>query len=55
MAEKDAHATMEELLEVVFSVRSVSRLSNEKQLRLRESLEIAVRRIGVSCGTVAGQ
>jgi hypothetical protein len=32
MAERDTHATIEELLEAVFSVRSVPRLYNEDQL-----------------------
>jgi hypothetical protein len=47
MAETDEHATMEELLEAVFSERSVPRIYNEKQLRLREGLETAVRGVGV--------
>jgi hypothetical protein len=34
MAARDAHATMEELLEAVFSVRSMPRLHNDEQLRL---------------------
>jgi hypothetical protein len=55
MAATDAHATMEELLEAVFSVQSVPRLYNEEQLRLRVSLEAAARRVGVSCEIVAGQ
>jgi hypothetical protein len=38
----------------VFSVRSVPLLYNEEKLRLRESLETAVRRAGASCETVAG-
>jgi hypothetical protein len=37
MAATDAHATMEELLEAVFSVRSVPRLYKEEQLQLQES------------------
>jgi hypothetical protein len=40
------HITMKELLEVVFSVRSVPRLYNEGQLPLEESLETAMRRVG---------
>jgi hypothetical protein len=44
-----------ELLGEVFSMWSVSILYKDKQLRLRESLETAVRRVGVSCETVAGQ
>jgi hypothetical protein len=39
MAAKDMHATREELLEAVFSVRSVSRLYNEGKLSLRETAE----------------
>jgi hypothetical protein len=34
-------------MEAVFSARSVSRLYNEDQLPLRESLETAVRRVEV--------
>jgi hypothetical protein len=45
MATTDAYVTMEELLEEVFSVRSVPRLCNTEKLRLRESLETAVRRL----------
>jgi hypothetical protein len=41
----DTHATMYELLEVVFSVRSGSRLYNEDQLSLRYSPETAVKRV----------
>jgi hypothetical protein len=48
-------ATIEELLREVFSVRSVLRLYNDEQVLLRESLETAVRKVGVSCETVAGQ
>jgi hypothetical protein len=65
MAAKDAHATMEELLEAGLPVWSVPMLHNEEQLRLRESLERAMRGVGgwceiaasleVSCETVAGQ
>jgi hypothetical protein len=39
MAEIDPHATIEELLEAMFSVRSVPRLYNEDQLPLRVSRE----------------
>jgi hypothetical protein len=46
MAAKDKHATIEELSEVVFYVRSVPRLYNEEQLRLRMSSETVVRRAG---------
>jgi hypothetical protein len=44
MAARDAHATIEELLEAVSSVRSVPELYEEKQVRLRESLEMAAGR-----------
>jgi hypothetical protein len=46
MAATDTHATVEEMLEAMFSVRSVPRLYNEVQLSLEESLETAVRRVG---------
>jgi hypothetical protein len=56
---------MEELLASVFSVQFVSMPYTEKQLRLRESLETAVRKVGdwcemaaclgVVCDRVAGQ
>jgi hypothetical protein len=49
MAATNKHGTIEELLEAVFSVRSMPRLYNEQQLRLRMSLEIAVRRVGGWC------
>jgi hypothetical protein len=55
MAAIDAHATIEELLKAVFSVRSMPILHNEEQLRLRKSFERAIRRVGVSCETIAGQ
>jgi hypothetical protein len=42
MAATDKHATIEELLEAVFAVRSVPRLYKEEQLQLRDSLETAV-------------
>jgi hypothetical protein len=42
MAATDMHTT-EELLEVVFSVRSVLRLYNEGQLPLEKSPEMTVR------------
>jgi hypothetical protein len=48
MAATDTHAT-EKLLEAVFSVRSLPRLSNEGQLLLDESLQTAVRRVGGWC------
>jgi hypothetical protein len=46
MAGTDMHATTEELMEAMFSVRSVPRLYNEGQPPLQESLETAVRRVG---------
>jgi hypothetical protein len=39
-------ATIEKLLGEMFSMRSVPRLYNLEHLRLRESLETAVRRVG---------
>jgi hypothetical protein len=53
MAATDTHATREELLEAVFSVRFVPRLYNEGQLPLEESLETVVKRIGGCCETAA--
>jgi hypothetical protein len=41
MAATDTHAATEELLGEVFSLRSMSRLYNEDQLPLRDSLEAA--------------
>jgi hypothetical protein len=52
MAAKVTHATIE-LLEAVFSVRSVQRLYKEGLLPLEESLETAVRRAGVWCEMAA--
>jgi hypothetical protein len=49
MVATDMHATIKELLKTVFPVRSVPRLYNEEQL------QTAIRRVGVSCETVAGQ
>jgi hypothetical protein len=43
MAATDKQATTEELLEVMFSVRSAPRIYKERQLLLEESLETAVR------------
>jgi hypothetical protein len=54
MAATDTHVTRE-LLGALFYMGSVPRLYNEEQLQLRESLEKAVRRVWVSCGTAAGQ
>jgi hypothetical protein len=45
----DMHITIHKLLEAVFSVQSVPRLHNKDQLPLRESLEMALRRVGGSC------
>jgi hypothetical protein len=42
MAATGKHATIAELLEAVFSVRSVPRLYNEGQLPSEESLEMTV-------------
>jgi hypothetical protein len=63
MAAKDTHATTEEMLEAMFSVRFVPRLYNEGQVPLEVSLETSVRRVadwremaaslGVSCETAA--
>jgi hypothetical protein len=49
MAATDTHATVEELLVALFSVRSVPSLYNEGQLPSEESLEMAVRRVGSWC------
>jgi hypothetical protein len=46
-------STIEELLEEVLSMQSVPRLYKEEQLRLRESLGTAVRRVGVWCEMAA--
>jgi hypothetical protein len=44
MTAKDTHATLVEVFEAVFSVRSVPRLYNEKVLRRQlEEQEVAVR------------
>jgi hypothetical protein len=52
MAATDTYTT-EELLETVFSVLSVPRLYNEKQMRLKESLETSVIGVGGWCEMVA--
>jgi hypothetical protein len=49
MIARDKHATIVELLEAVFSVRSVPRLYNEGQ----RSLEMTVRRVGGWCEMAA--
>jgi hypothetical protein len=46
MAATDTHPITEELLEMVFSVRSMPRLYNKGQLPLEENLEMAVRTVG---------
>jgi hypothetical protein len=48
MTKTDMHATIEKLLEAVFSVRSLPRLHNDDQPPLENSLETAVRRVGTS-------
>jgi hypothetical protein len=53
MAAKDTHATIEDLLETVFSLRSVPRLYNEGKMPLEENLEKAVRRVEGCCETAA--
>jgi hypothetical protein len=53
MAETYTHATIEEILEAVFSMLSVPRLNNEKQLPLKQSLETAVRSVGGWCEMAA--
>jgi hypothetical protein len=42
-----------EVLDAMFSARSVPRPYNEEQLRLRESFETAVRRVGGWCEMAA--
>jgi hypothetical protein len=53
MAAKDTHVTIEEIMGAVFSVRSVPWLYNEDQLKLRESLKMAVRKGGDWCEIAA--
>jgi hypothetical protein len=53
MATTDLHGTTKEVLEEVFSVRSMPRLYNEDQLPSEESLETAVRRVGGWCEMAA--
>jgi hypothetical protein len=53
MAATDRHATIEELLEAVFSVRSVPSLYNEGQLSLEENPETALRTVGGWCEMAA--
>jgi hypothetical protein len=48
----DRHPTIE-LLEAVFPVRSLLKLYNVDQLPLRDSLEIAIRRVGGWCEMAA--
>jgi hypothetical protein len=49
MSATGTQATVDELLEAMFSVRSMPRLHNEDQMPLRESLETRVRRVGDLC------
>jgi hypothetical protein len=53
MAATDTHAKTKELLEAVFSVRSVPRLYNESHLPLVSNLETAVKRVGGWCEMAA--
>jgi hypothetical protein len=53
MVVTDMPATIEELLDVVFYVRSVPGLHNEGQLPLEESLETAVKTVGGWCEMAA--
>jgi hypothetical protein len=46
---QQTQAIIKELVQAVFSVRSVPRLYNKGQLPLAESLETAVRRVGGWC------
>jgi hypothetical protein len=46
-------ATVEEMFGELISLRSVPRLCNEEQLRLRDSFETAVRRVGIWCEMTA--
>jgi hypothetical protein len=52
-AAADTHTTIEELLEAVFSMRSVPRLYNECQLQLEKSLETTVKIVGGWCEMAA--
>jgi hypothetical protein len=47
MAAADTHAKIEDMLQSVFSVRSLLNLYNEGQLLLEERLETTARREGV--------
>jgi hypothetical protein len=53
MAATDTYVTIEELLEAVFSLRSVRMLCNEGQLALERRLETAVRTVGGWCEMAA--
>jgi hypothetical protein len=53
MAATNTNATIEELLEAVFSVRSVQKLYNEGQLPLERCLGMRVRIVEVSCEIAA--
>jgi hypothetical protein len=52
-ATTDTHATVEELLEAAFSMRSVPRLCNECQLQLENSLDATLRIVGGWCEMAA--
>jgi hypothetical protein len=49
MATTEMHATIEGLLEAVFSVQSIPKIYNEDQLSLLQSLETTDRRAGGWC------
>jgi hypothetical protein len=53
MAATDTNATVEELLEAVFSAPSVAKLYNESHLALEETIETAVRIVGGWCEMAA--
>jgi hypothetical protein len=53
MAATDTHATIEKLLEAVFSLRSLQRFYNEDQQPLEENLETAVKSVGGWCDMAA--
>jgi hypothetical protein len=52
IAATDTYATIEELLEVVFSVGSVLSLYNEDRMPSQKSSETAARRVGGWCEMV---
>jgi hypothetical protein len=53
MATTDTHSTIEELLEAVFSLKSVPRLYNEGHLLLERRLQTALRTVGGWCEMAA--